>query len=67
MLPLADWSIARDCGLTLALWSFLMKKTITTACTTIAVTITTPNTPPRAATDADESPLLMSDVDVGRE
>ena len=34
-----------------------MKKTITIACTAIAVTITTPNTPPRAATD-DDDPLL---------
>ena len=39
-----------------ALWSFFMKKTITIACTAIAVTITTPNTPPRGATASD--PLL---------
>ena len=52
--------------LPLALWSFLMKRTITTACNTIAVTITTPNTPPRGAANADES-LLMHESDLDRE
>ena len=37
-----------------------MKKTITIACTAIAVTITTPNTPPRAATATDDDDPLLS-------
>ena len=42
-----------------ALWSFLMKKTITITCTTTEVTITTAKTLPRAATTAsDDDPLL---------
>ena len=37
-----------------------MKKTITITCTAIAVTITTPNTPPRAATATDDDDPLLS-------
>jgi hypothetical protein len=43
-----------------ALWSFFMKKTITIACTAIAITITTANTPPRAATASDNDDPLLS-------
>ena len=37
-----------------------MKMNITIACTAIAITITTANTPPRAATASDDDDPLLS-------